>query len=94
MRALRRAGLPRGEQAQVSGSLRQRYNDDVVPALLNLGDVLRVLRNLLRERISVRDLRTIMEALADLSDQTKDSEQLTELVRDAPLPVEFDTSTA
>jgi flagellar biosynthesis protein FlhA len=56
--------------------------DDVVPTLLTLGDVLRVLRNLLRERISVRDLRSIMEALADLSEQTKDSEQLTELVRE------------
>jgi flagellar biosynthesis protein FlhA len=56
--------------------------DDVVPSLLSLGDVLRVLRNLLRERISVRDMRTIMEALADLSEQTKDSEQLTELVRE------------
>ncbi|MBM4357984.1 MAG: flagellar biosynthesis protein FlhA [Deltaproteobacteria bacterium] len=56
--------------------------DDVVPSLLSLGDVLRVLRNLLRERISIRDMRTIMEALADLSEQTKDSEQLTELVRE------------
>jgi flagellar biosynthesis protein FlhA len=56
--------------------------DDVVPSLLSLGDVLRVLRNLLRERISVRDMRTIMESLADLSEQTKDSEQLTELVRE------------
>lgn len=56
--------------------------DDVVPTLLTLGDVLRVLRNLLREHVSVRDLRTIMESLADLSEQTKDSEQLTELVRE------------
>jgi flagellar biosynthesis protein FlhA len=56
--------------------------DDVVPNLLSLGEVLRVLRNLLRERISIRDLRTLMESLAELSDQTKDSEQLTELVRE------------
>lgn len=56
--------------------------DDVVPNLLTLGEVLRVLRNLLRERISIRDLRTLMESLAELSDQTKDSEQLTELVRE------------
>ncbi|MBM4376321.1 MAG: flagellar biosynthesis protein FlhA [Deltaproteobacteria bacterium] len=56
--------------------------DDVVPSLLSLGDVLRVLRNLLRERISIRDMRTIMEGLADLCEQTKDSEQLTELVRE------------
>ncbi len=47
-----------------------------------LGDVARVLRNLVREGVSVRDLRSILEALADLSVQTKDPEQLTELVRE------------
>src|SRR4029077_12704809 len=56
--------------------------DDVVPNLLSLGDVLRVLRNLLREGISIRDTRTILESLAELSAQTKDPEQLTELVRE------------
>jgi len=60
--------------------------DDVVPSLLSLGDVLRVMRNLLRERISIRDLRSLMESLADLSEQTKDSEQLTELVRERLAP--------
>ncbi|MEM6786080.1 MAG: flagellar biosynthesis protein FlhA [Myxococcota bacterium] len=60
--------------------------DDVVPSLLSLGDVLRVMRNLLRERVSVRDMRTLMESLADLSEQTKDSEQLTELVRERLAP--------
>ena len=60
--------------------------DDVVPNLLSLGEVLRVLRNLLRERISIRDLRTLMESIADLADQTKDSEQLTELVRERLAP--------
>ena len=56
--------------------------DDVVPNLLGLSDVLRVLRNLLRERVSIRDMRSILEALADVSAQTKDAEQLTELVRE------------
>jgi flagellar biosynthesis protein FlhA len=56
--------------------------DDVVPNLLPLGDVVRVLRNLVREGISIRDLRTILESLAELSTQTKDVEQLTELVRE------------
>ncbi len=56
--------------------------DDVVPSLLGLGDVLRVFKNLLRERVSIRDLRTIMEALGELTTQTKDPEQLTELVRE------------
>jgi len=60
--------------------------DDVVPNLLPLGDVVRVLRNLLNERLSIRDLRTIMEALADAAQQTKDPEQLTELVRERMAP--------
>jgi flagellar biosynthesis protein FlhA len=56
--------------------------DDVVPALLSLGDVVRVLRNLVREGVSIRDMRTILESLAELSTQTKDVEQLTEMVRE------------
>ena len=55
--------------------------EDLVPGLLSLGDVLKVLRNLLRESVSVRDLRTVLEALADGAQQTKDSEQLTEMTR-------------
>jgi flagellar biosynthesis protein FlhA len=56
--------------------------DDVVPNLLSLGEVVRVLRNLLRESVSIRDLLSIMEALADIAPSTKDPEQLTELVRE------------
>jgi flagellar biosynthesis protein FlhA len=59
-----------------------RLVDDVVPNMLALGDVARVLRNLVREGVSVRDLRAILEGLAELSAQTKDPEQLTELVRE------------
>jgi flagellar biosynthesis protein FlhA len=55
--------------------------EDLVPGLLSLGDVLKVLRNLLRESVSIRDLRTVLEALADSAQQTKDSEQLTEMTR-------------
>ncbi len=56
--------------------------DDVIPNLLSLGEVLRVIRNLLREGVSIRDLRSIFEALADIAPQTKDPEQLTEMVRE------------
>jgi flagellar biosynthesis protein FlhA len=59
-----------------------RLVDDVVPNMLSLGDVARVLRNLVREGVSVRDLRAVLEALAELSVQTKDPEQLTEMVRE------------
>ena len=60
--------------------------DDVIPNLLSLGEMLRVLRNLLREGISIRDLRGIFEALADVAPQTKDPEQLTEMVRERLAP--------
>jgi flagellar biosynthesis protein FlhA len=60
--------------------------DDVVPNLLSLGDVVRVMRNLVREGVSVRDMRTILESLAELSMQTKDVEQLTELLRERLAP--------
>jgi flagellar biosynthesis protein FlhA len=60
--------------------------DDVVPNLLSIGDVVRVLRNLIRESVSIRDLRSILEALAELSTQTKDPEQLTELTRERLAP--------
>ncbi|HEX7452045.1 MAG TPA: flagellar biosynthesis protein FlhA [Polyangiaceae bacterium] len=55
--------------------------EDLVPNLLSFGEVLRVLRNLLRESVSIRDLRSILEALTELAPQTKDPEQLTELSR-------------
>ena len=55
--------------------------EDLVPNLLSFGEVLRVMRNLLRESVSVRDLRSILEALTELAPQTRDPEQLTELSR-------------
>ncbi len=55
--------------------------DDIVPAMLPIGDVQKILRNLLREGVSIRDLRSILEAIAEVSGATKDTEQLTELVR-------------
>ena len=60
--------------------------DEVVPNLLPLGDVVRVMKNLLGERVSIRDLRTILEALADAAMQTKDPEQLTEIARERLAP--------
>ena len=60
--------------------------DDVVPGLIPLGDLLRVLRNLVRESVSIRDMRTILESLAEFTAQTKDVEQLTEMVRERLAP--------
>jgi len=55
--------------------------DELVPSLLSLGIVLKVVHNLLKENVSIRDLRTIVEILADYGAMTKDPEVLTEFVR-------------
>ncbi|MFH1130324.1 MAG: flagellar biosynthesis protein FlhA [Pseudomonadota bacterium] len=55
--------------------------DELIPSLMPLGEVIKVLRSLLREGVSIRDLRTILETLADHATQIKDPEMLTELVR-------------
>ena len=55
--------------------------EEVTPALLSLGAIQKVLQNLLREGVSIRDFLTIVEALADYSPVTKDPDLLTEYVR-------------
>lgn len=57
--------------------------EDLIPGLLSLSAVHRVLQNLLRERISVRDIQTILETLSDYASATKDPDVLTEYVRQA-----------
>jgi flagellar biosynthesis protein FlhA len=54
---------------------------EVVPALLRAGELQRVLQNLLRERVGIRDLETILETLAVHAGKTKDIDLLTEQVR-------------
>lgn len=61
----------------------QSLVDEVIPDLLGVGDIQKVLANLLRERISIRDMATILEVLADYAQATKDTEILTEYVRHA-----------
>ena len=55
--------------------------DELVPKLLGLGEVQKVLQNLLSEGISIRDLLTIFETLADYAPTTRDTDILTEYVR-------------
>ncbi len=57
--------------------------DELVPNLLSVGDIQKVLQNLLREKISIRDLITIFETLADYASYTKNMQLLTEYVRQA-----------
>ena len=55
--------------------------EELVPHLLNLSTVLRVIKNLLKEGVSIRDMRTILETLADYAGLTKDPDVLSEFVR-------------
>ena len=55
--------------------------EELVPKMLGLGEVQKVLQNLLREGISIRDLLTIFETLADYAQTTRDTDVLTEYVR-------------
>ena len=55
--------------------------EELTPALLLLGGIQKVLQNLLREGVSIRDMLTIVEALADYAPVTKDPDLLTEYVR-------------
>ena len=55
--------------------------EELIPTQLSFLNLVKVLRNLLQERISIRDFRSILEALADHAGDTKDTDQLTEFVR-------------
>ncbi len=61
----------------------QSLVDEVIPELMGIGEIQKVLANLLRERVSIRDMATILEVLADYARATKDTEILTEYVRHA-----------
>lgn len=73
----------RQELAHIFDNLK-RDNPKIVAdigEILPLGAVLRVIRNLLKERVSIRDMRTILETLAEHGPSVKDPGELTELVR-------------
>lgn len=57
--------------------------EELIPKLLTIGDIQKVLANLLREGVSIRDLVTILETLADYAHMTRDTDMLTEYVRQA-----------
>jgi len=69
--------------------------EELIPDVLSLGKVQKVLQNLLKEQISIRDLRTILEQLADYGPTTKDTDILTEYVRQAlarPITKQFQST--
>lgn len=55
--------------------------EELVPGVLQLGTIMKVLQNLMKEGVSIRDLRTILETLADYAPTTRDTDVLTEYVR-------------
>jgi flagellar biosynthesis protein FlhA len=78
--------LTRAETNKLLDSLKQHNAplvEEVIPNLLKAGEVQRVLHNLLRERVPIRDLETILETLGDWASKTKDIEILTEYARNA-----------
>lgn len=78
--------LGRQEVKTLLEGMKDQYNvviDELIPDVLRLGEVQKVLQNLLKENIPINDLVTILETLADYGNVTKDSETLTEYVRQA-----------
>lgn len=78
--------LGRQETRALIDNLRESYPvlvDELIPSVLSVGDVQKVLAKLLREKVSIRDLVTIFETLADYGTYTKDPDVLTEYVRQA-----------
>lgn len=76
--------LGRQEVKHLLEGIKDKYNvviDELIPEIMRLGEVQKVLQNLLKEQIPINDLVTILETLADYGTTTKDVEILTEHVR-------------
>ncbi len=76
--------LGRQEVKQLIDNLRENNStlvDELIPSQMSIGDIQKVLQNLLREGVSIRDLVTIVETLADYASVTRDANVLTEYVR-------------
>ena len=78
--------LSRQDVQSLVGNVREANSvliEELIPKLMNYGEIQKVLSNLLREGISIRDLVTILETLADYGQITRDSDMLTEYARQA-----------
>lgn len=78
--------LGRQEVQMLLDNLKERNSvlvEEVVPKLLSLGELQKILGNLIREGISIRDMVTILETLADYAGIVRDPDLLTEYVRQA-----------
>lgn len=78
--------LGRQEVQSLINNIKEDYNvvvSELIPNLMSIGEIQKVLINLLKEGISIRNLVTILETLADYAPMTKDIDMLTEFVRQA-----------
>lgn len=78
--------LTRTEVQSLLDNVSKKYPklvEELIPSQLALGSVQRVLQNLLKEKVPIKDMVTILETLLDYSSSTKDTELLTEYVRQA-----------
>lgn len=76
--------LGRQEVKVIVDNAKEKYSavvEELIPDLMSLGELQKVLQNLLREKVPIKDIVTIMESLADNSRNTRDIELLTEYVR-------------
>ena len=76
--------LRREETKELVDNLKETHPnlvEEIVPNLLTVGDIQKVLQSLLREQVSIRNLATIFETLADYAVYTKEAKVLTEYVR-------------
>ena len=76
----------RQELVRILDNFKEEYPkivSDLIPDILPLGGILKVLQNLLREGVSIRDLWTVLETLSEHGNKVKDTELLTEYVRQA-----------
>ena len=76
--------LGRQEVKLLIDNAKEKYSavvEELIPDLMTIGELQKVLQNLLREKVPIKDIATIMESLADNSRNTKDLEVLTEYVR-------------
>ena len=78
--------LGRQEVSTLVDNVRQSYPtivEELIPKILSIGEIQKVLSNLLKENVSIRDMVTILETLADYGNVTHDTDMLTEYVRQA-----------
>ena len=76
--------LGRQEVKMLVDNIKEKYSavvEELIPDLMTVGELQKVLQNLLREKVPIKDMVTIMESLADNSRNTKDIDLLTEYVR-------------